>query len=351
MTVKVKNILISIVMVFLLITLIIYSKDTAKTIRHCIEICTKTLIPSVFAYMILCTFLINSGLSEIITAPLWYLSRRFIKLDKKLFSVLVLSLVAGYPVGTKMMKEVVSQNKNYTEVAHKISPYCYASGPAFIIGIAGNVVYNSSAAGLIIFLSCTISNIMCIVFITRKEKERNLTFDKQIDTSGKIVSTALLSSAKAIMIICLSMIVFNIATDLFSCLTENALCDTAVFRLVKSIIEVTNICTLDATTPLWLMTFFISFGGLCVIFQVYLIAKGTIRFFRFALQRLIPSALSSVICFVITKISGFEAYIPTTNVKSPMLTIENPLVLFSVGSMSLILIAYLSDQIKFFKKY
>lgn len=351
MTVKVKNILISIAMVFLLITLIIYSKDTAETIRHCIEICMKTLIPSIFAYMILCTFLINSGLSEIITAPLWYLSRRFIKLDKKLFSVLVLSLIAGYPVGTKMLKEVVSQNKNYTEIARRIAPFCYAGGPAFIIGIAGNVVYNSSAAGLIIFLSCTISNILCIIFITRKEKENNPLLNKQTDTSGKIVSSALLSSAKAIMIICLSMIVFNIATDLFSCLTENTLCDTTAFRYVKSIIEVTNICTLDATTPLWLMTFFISFGGLCVIFQIYLIADGTIRFFRFALFRLIPSALSSAICFVITEISGFEAYIPATNVKSPMLTIENPLVLFSVGSMSLILIAYLSDQIKIFKKY
>lgn len=351
MTVKVKNILISIAMVFLLITLIIYSKDTAETIRHCIEICTKTLIPSIFAYMILCTFLINSGLSEIITAPLWYLSRSFIKLDRKLFSVLVLSLIAGYPVGTKMLKEVVSQNKKYTEIARRIAPFCYAGGPAFIIGIAGNVVYNSSAAGLIIFLSCTISNIICIIFITRKEKENNLLQNRRTDTSGKIVSSALLSSAKAIMIICLSMIVFNIATDLFSCLTENILCDTTAFRFVKSIIEVTNICTLDATTPLWLMTFFISFGGLCVIFQIYLIADGTVRFFRFALFRLIPSALSSAICFAITEISGFEAFIPTTNVKSPMLTIENPLVLFSVGSMSLILIAYLSDQIKIFKKY
>lgn len=348
---KTKNIIVSIAMVFPLVMLIVYSKDTAQTIKHCIEICTDTLVPSIYAYMVLCTFLINSRLSEIIATPLWYLFRRLIKLDKKLFSVLLLSIIAGYPVGIKMLRDTISQNKKYSEIAERIAPFCFASGPAFVIGIAGNIVYNSSVAGFIIFISCTIANITGIMFVTRKESALFSGNPQQPDISGKVISSALLSSAKSVLIICLSMILFNIAIMFMNCFIGEALSECDVISYTKALVEITNVYTIDAATPLWLMTFFISFGGLCVIFQVFLIADGRIKPFRFILTRISVSILSSIICFIITEISGFEASLPAASLKSPQLMLKNPVVLLSVGCMTLILIGFLTNQIKYFKKF
>ncbi len=347
---KIQNIFISTVMVFLLIMLIVYSKDTALTIKHCIEICTDTLIPSIFAYMVLCTFLINSGLSEIIATPLWYLSRRIIKLDKKLFSAFLLSIIAGYPVGVKMLKELISQNKNYSEIVKQIAPFCYASGPAFVIGIAGNIVYNSFTAGMIIFISCTISNIIGLVVATRKNALKQSTQLNQTETNGKVITASFLSSARALLIVCLSMILFNLIITFINCFLDSSLSESSALSYIKALIEITNIYTLNAATPLWLMTFFISFGGLCVIFQVYIIADGSFSLLKFIITRFFVSVTGSIICFLITEISGYEVSIPATYIKTPQLMLKNPVVLFSVSCMTLILLAFLTGQVKYFKK-
>lgn len=348
---RIQNIIISLLMIALLTILIIYSKDTAETIKHCIGICADTLIPSIFAYMILCTFLINSGLSDIITSPLWHISKHFIKIDRKLFSAFILSLIAGYPVGIKMLKEIISQNKNYSETAYKIAPFCFASGPAFIIGIAGNVIYNSSIAGLIIFISCTIGNIIGIVIFAPKKKNCILHHSESADISGRTVSYAFMSSIKAILMVCMSMIVFNIVIMLISCVCDKALINSNIFSYIKSLIEVTNICTLDISTPLWLVAFFISFGGLCVIFQIFLISDGGLKIIRFTISRFFVSVASSVICFIITELSGFEPTLPVFYSKSPDIMLNNPVVMLCVGVMTLILMTFLYNQMKYFKNF
>lgn len=344
---RIQNIIISLLMIALLTILIIYSKDTAETIKHCIGICADTLIPSIFAYMILCTFLINSGLSDIIVSPLWHISKHFIKIDRKLFSAFILSLIAGYPVGIKMLTELISQNKNYSETAYKIAPFCFASGPAFIIGIAGNVIYNSSKAGLIIFISCTISNIIGVIVFSTKKNNYTPHHLETPDISGKTVSYAFMSSIKAILMVCMSMIVFNIAIMLISCICDNSIKNSNIFYYIKSFIEVTNICTLNISTPLWLVTFFISFGGLCVIFQIFLISDGRLKIIRFTISRFFVSIVSSLICFVITELSGFEPTLPVFYRKSPYIMLDNPLVMFCLGVMTLILMTFLSKQMKY----
>lgn len=343
---KVIKVILCILSIASLILLVIYSKDTSETINHCLEICTNTLIPSTFAYMVLCTFLIKSRLSVVITTPLWYLFRRFIKLDRNSFSVFILSLIAGYPVGIKMLKELVSQNKSYSEIAKRISSVCYASGPAFIIGIVGNVIYNNTTAGYIVFLSCTLSNILGAIFLTRKEKVTEDICKNEMMLSGKDVTDVILSSAKSMLMICLSMILFNIIITFIELLLTNCISLNKQFIYIKAFIEVTSICRFDASVPLWLTAFFISFGGLCVIFQLYLISDGDLKLSRFVILRIFLSLLSSAICFMTTKALGFEPSVPVFSDKEPVILLQNPVVLISVGIMTIFLIVILSEETK-----
>ncbi len=329
-----------------LIMLVIYSKDTSETIKYCLEVCTKTLIPSMFAYMVLCTFLIKSKLSVVITTPLWYLLRGIIKLDISTFSIFVLSLIAGYPVGIKMLKELISQNKNYSEIAKYISPVCYASGPAFITGIVGNVIYNNAIAGYIVFFSCTLSNILGAVFLTRKEKTKKVAHKEEIIINGNAITDVILSSAKAMLMVCLSMILFNIVIMFIEAILIGHISINGQLIYIKAFIEVTGICCFDASVPLWLTTFFISFGGLCVIFQLYLISDGDLKLSRFVLIRILLSLLSSAICFLITKLLGFEPSVPVFLDKEPMILLQNPIVLISVGVMTVFLIVIMSEETK-----
>ena len=343
---KIKKYSLCTTTILALILLIIYNKDTSETIKYCIELCTNTLIPSLFAYMVLCTFLIKSKLSVIITTPLWILLRRVIKLDKDVFSVFVLSLIAGYPVGIKMLKELISQNKNYSEIAKLISPVCYASGPAFITGIVGKVIYNSNTAGCIVFFSCTISNVLGAIFLTRKNTITYKNNKEEIVMNGKKITEVIISSAKAILMICLSMILFNILIVLIKTLCIEFSPQDKLLKYIQSFIEVTNICSFDASVPLWLVTFFISFGGLCVIFQLFLISGGDFKISRFILIRIILSILSCCICFLVTSIIGFEPCITVFSDKEPSVLLQNPIVLISVGIMTIFFINLLSEETK-----
>lgn len=76
------------------------------------------IIPSLFAFMALSTFLINSGLYQIIFKPLYWLLKSFIKLSEEEMSIFLLSMIGGYPVGAKLLFDLAKRGDNITD-SHK----------------------------------------------------------------------------------------------------------------------------------------------------------------------------------------------------------------------------------------
>ena len=81
----------------LLAMVLVYSGDTfAQGIRQGIQLCLQTVIPSLFCFMILTSFLMQSGLYRLLSLPLGPFCKTLLYLPSEMGSVVLLSLICGY---------------------------------------------------------------------------------------------------------------------------------------------------------------------------------------------------------------------------------------------------------------
>lgn len=317
------------------ILLIADSKGTADTVRKCIYVCLDSLIPSLYCFMTFATLLIKSNAGELIITPLWYIMRYILKLDKKTFAVFILSQLGGYPVGVKLLNELFARNSCHSNKYNKALLYCYNSGPAFVIGIVGIGIYGDITAGFIVFLSCLTANFLIAVMLNIRN-DIGKTHKTEIRLSSSDISSTLTGTAKAMLNIALPILLFNCIAELADYVLSN-ITEIKIPDILKAITEITNIKSVGSVFSLPLTTALISFGGLCVIYQIFTLADFRIRKLNFIIARIIISAVSAFVCLLITAATGYQ---PVRNVfaYATDTLITDPLLLMCIAVMTFILL-------------
>ena len=104
--VKAVNIFKAIGIFLLCITALLFSKECSKGAEKGIGLCLSTLVPSLFPFMVLASYITDSGLAEKIGRHLSWLTKPLFGLDGCFSSAIILSLVGGYPVGAKTVNSL-----------------------------------------------------------------------------------------------------------------------------------------------------------------------------------------------------------------------------------------------------
>lgn len=112
-----------------------------------VQLCLQTVIPSLFCFMVLTGFLINSGLYRLISLPLGPLTKGLFCLPPSMGSVVLLSLTGGYPMGAKSIAGLLEQGRLDGATAQQMLPFCCCAGPSFIITAVGSGMFGSAQAG------------------------------------------------------------------------------------------------------------------------------------------------------------------------------------------------------------
>ncbi len=299
---KVKKYLLIILIIFFSVIFAVYSKETSVGIIKSIDICIDVIIPSMFTYMVISDYIISSGLYNIIFKPAYFLLYKVIKLDKRSMSVFLLSLIGGYPVGIKMLSELIAENKNYSAIAEKSAVFSYCISPTFAITMIGLGVYNSAEIGMVVYVSNVISNIIIAAIYTRLY---NLNYnEKNIKNNGNIIQS-INSSTGSLVRICSVIIIFNAGiTAICSVLKE---LDIYVPSLLNALLEISNILSIDSPKMSYLpiISMLSSIGGVCVIFQCYSIIQNKFSIKSFLIGRIPIAVLSGLITFIIIKVHNF----------------------------------------------
>ena len=117
-----------------------------------VQLCLQTVIPSLFCFMVLTGFLINSGLYRLISLPLGPLTKGLFCLPPSMGSVVLLSLIGGYPMGAKSIAGLLEQGRLDRATAQQMLPFCCCAGPSFIITAVGSGMFGSAQAGILLYL-------------------------------------------------------------------------------------------------------------------------------------------------------------------------------------------------------
>ena len=264
----------------------------------------------------------------------------------------MLSLIGGYPIGIKLLKEYTAYNKNYTAIAKKMLCYCYCGSPAFIIQIAGLSVFGSSFAGLIIYLSNITS---CVIFAVLSNifEKRDLSIDKytpeKISFSLQTIVNSINSAVKTLGIICGTIVAFNIFIEI--CDYIGILNIFKLFNLDKflaAFLEISNLSLLKGVSgnTLYACSMLTSFGGLCIILQTASLSGGKIKLKKFIFARIPIALLSGLMCRFYSFLFGFSVESIVSFPAVPMLSDVNPLFSVCIIIMSYIIIKTHGDVSK-----
>lgn len=318
---------------------LLFPKCSANGVSKGIEFCLNVLVPSLFPFMVLSSFIITSGVYRIFSKPLGVVTRILFKLPAECGSAVLLSLIGGYPVGARSIGSLYQNGVINNKQAEKIAYFCVCSGPGFLITFVGSTLYSNIKIGIILLISSVISVIICGI-ITRFTIKTNIQTENNSiieNTRNNNYSASLIKSVtdgtKAIVDMCSMVVVFNVLISFTDLLINNE----NIKNLSYILFEVTTACNnLSGNTSVTVVAFAIGFGGLCVHFQIFQGIKDiNINKWLFFLYRI----LQGIITAFTTKILLY--FFPIT--KQVFNNMQNKTVVFSssncLGSLMLLITA------------
>ena len=317
----IKNIILTATILAAVYFCIRYPGYISGAVNDSIIRCTDVMIPSMFIFMCISSITVNSGLHSIISIPFRPAAKYIFRLSDSQFGVFMLSLVSGYPAGIKLLADCYNKNALSKNDFDRLSCFCFASGPAFIIGTISGVLYPDTPPGIIVFLSVTAGNILSAVLcglfsrIPSKEKPRIKT-----DISAECFINSTVSSARAIFQMCVMIVAFsgvlqilklsgvvNLISEAAAYITGNKV--GTVSSIIACILEISNIITLPKNdiSMLPVVASLLSFGGICVLIQIIAISGGLLNIKKFISVRLFSAFASALFCRLFMKFINIEA--------------------------------------------
>ena len=335
--------------VLLLLFCMTDTASTAAAVGESINKCMNIVIPSLYAMLVVSSLFIRSGVNGLFPRRAGKLTRAVFGMESSIFPIFTFSMVAGYPVGVKMLCDEYSAGRLSKHRAELLSGLCFGAGPAFVFGCISRQLYSSDRAGLVILISNVSANFI-LAFImsfalrkTAQEQPRR----KSSGVSAEMFTDCVLRSGRAMADICIMVVFFSVFAAFLSRIGAAAagelleklpdLDRNSGEVIVAALLDVTNIGKLPRGD--WLLLPYVSgasaFGGGCVMFQVAAITAGRFSLKPFILLRCAAAVLSYFICRLIiplfmetetvavsaVKVSGMSSKSPVPSVMLILMTV------------------------------
>lgn len=305
--------------VLILILLLLFSAPISRSVAEGVSICLDILVPSLFVFLILSDLFVQTGILSHLLKPFGWICGKLFHLPTSLGAVLLMSLLCGYPVGARLIRNLVDQKQISPKMGTRLLCFCVNAGPAFLIGSVGIPIFGSLKLGVVLFCShVTAFFVVGIISGFQKEEVDSFSVTVKSPSFSEALVTSVKSATNAMVNICAFVLLFSGILGLlrqigFFHLLESIstsflpIPSGTVSALVTGILEVSNGVVLCKQVP-GAMSFFLTvvitaFGGLCVHMQIRAILSKTgvsmKPFYRYRILYIATSLVTSFILFQI----------------------------------------------------
>ncbi|MBQ8960545.1 MAG: hypothetical protein IJ071_04925 [Ruminococcus sp.] len=273
--------------------------------------CLGILIPSLYAMLIMSALLIRSGALRRLSGILRLPGRILLGADGEVLGIFLVSSLAGYPVGGRLLAGLVREGRLSPSSASWLSGACFGAGPAFIFGCIASQLYGDPAAGRLILISSLAADLIIGVglsfIIRRAPREAAKRAPIRLDT--ELVSECIVSAGRSMAEICCAVLAFSVVTAALSSVGALSAAGELLGRLsgrpaavceslCAAFLDVTAVTKLPAGDPTLLpaLSALTAFGGVCVFVQISAAVRGEFPLWRTVLLRILAGGLSYLIC-------------------------------------------------------
>ena len=318
---KLSNVFLTAFLFFITIAFII---NPAKYIGSCYNgllTWAKCVLPALFPF-----FFITKLLTELKVLDKVFF--KFKNINKKLFNsptisgyIFGMSIISGYPVGAKLIEDAYSQKLIDEKGANKLVSFCSNSGPIFIIGTVGTIMFNSIKIGYILYISHILSAILNGLLYRNKYK-CEIDDDKKIESIidyNNLLSKVINSSISSILVVGGFITLFYVAIDVlidYKVLLPLSNLINMVFSplglnnigtgITSGLIEVTRGClelsklNINLTSLVCIVSGLITFGGLSIHAQsITFLSNAKVNIKYYFLTKITQTIFACVISFLL----------------------------------------------------
>jgi len=293
---------------FAMLLLILDAKNALVSAVAGIDICIRTVIPSLFPFFFL-SAIINDrllGANMRMLKPIAHLC----KIPENSESLLVLGLIGGYPVGASGIGTAYRSGSLSKKQAIRMLSFCNNAGPAFIFGILSPILQQSFALWILWLINIG-SAVLVAILLPDSEKGTVSIIHAPSITPAQ----AMQISIRNIACVCGWVVLFRIILG-FGDRWFLWLLPKSIQVLITGLLELSNGCLALASLPTLGLRFvysslFLSFGGICVGMQTASVI-GQLPMKQYWLGKILQTAISFTFAGIVQVFLYPEDYLDLT---------------------------------------
>lgn len=296
-----------------------YAEECTEGIKKGILFCIEVLVPSLYLFMALSSYIIQSGIVRTLTKPLGGLAHFLFRLPSQSLAVILLSILGGYPVGGRCTALLYEHGQLSEAQARRTAYIAVCAGPGFLLNYVGVALLNNRGAGTALLVSEIVGVLITGMTVGRmninSDKTKAIREVSQINRAYSGESTekaasgrergsiirSVTEASRATFHMCGMVILCAAITEVIAAVSPNPL----VTDIASAIVEITTGChRMCGSYPLPLIAFFIGFGGLSVHGQIFA-GLGVLRISKglFILYRIIQGIITALAAYTYLMIS------------------------------------------------
>jgi sporulation integral membrane protein YlbJ len=266
--------------------LILRNSDAAiEYMGRGLTLCARTVIPSLFPFMVISELLVSSGAGEAFGRLFAWLMRRVFGLSGAGASAVFLGSMCGFPVGAKTAVGLLDRNViSRAECEHLLT---FTSNPssAFLITAVGVSLYGNRRLGVVLYITVLGSGLLvgflARFFLHRTETAEHPHFPSGLHVGGAETFTGAVSGAATGMLtVCAYVIFFSALTGALGCAVKDVGgAGETGYTLLSGFLEMTGGISLasslgDHRLGLILTAAFAGWSGISVHCQIMTLCGG-----------------------------------------------------------------------------
>ena len=152
--------------------LLFYSAAVAEGVRTGLENCATLLIPSLFPFMILAALVGSTTAGQKLSDAVGLVLTPLTGLPRSLGAVFFMSVLGGFPVGARMLAQMLEQKEIDADTASRALCCAVNAGPSFLITAVGVGLLGSQTAGGVL-LCAQLLSALCLAAMQFLGKSKN----------------------------------------------------------------------------------------------------------------------------------------------------------------------------------
>ena len=282
-----KALPLSLIICFFILCLVINPQRYIESIFSGMLLFAKNVAPALFPFFFFTKLLTGLGMANSLGRALKRPISRLYNAPGESGYILVMSLISGYPIGAKLISDFYENGNFSVENCKKVSSFTSTSGPLFVVGTVGTLMFASPKAGYVLFLCHALGALINGLLYRGRKSVNGISAMPQSSADDKLLSNSITSSILSVLIVGGYIAIFSMIIDIA---IDIKLIDALAFFLEKplalfgipqevasatviSMIEITRGCQAfsqigaDIKIILPFVAGLLSFGGLSITFQ------------------------------------------------------------------------------------